>query len=476
MKPMSSCELSKQLEQTFKLAADFKKRIVVENVVTLYFLETIVNVQDIQKFIIEPLHQQIFTNTKSIINAEKIMNKISSLKCQVVSDVQEIEEGLINGFTFLSFYDSFSGLLIATQDWKERSVEEVVSERAILGPTNGFNENLQINLNMIRNHLRSPKLAIETKAYGEIAKTQISILYLNDTVDQDALKIVKERVESISTNYILESRLVEDAIEGKPKTVFNLVSFTDRVDRATSALLEGKVAVIVDRIPHVIIAPTLFVSFFQAAEDYHAKNGRLTIRMIRFINYVVALTLPGIYVALSRFHLNQFSKKTQEILFNKGELLPTFLEVLLLIYLLKLLFELGTTVPKSFIILLTLVSTISIGQSSVDANLIHPVGLIITSLSSFLSYSVTQRGQTAAGTVIRYLYLIVGFLTGFTGMLIITVLLIIYISRLKSVGVPYLTPIIPFRPKEFQDVFFRGKLNKLNNKNHSFPNADSNEN
>jgi spore germination protein KA len=167
----SNLDISKQLAQNFKLAADFQKRIVIENIVTLYFLDTIVTADDIQKFIIEPLHQNFQTEEKNPYSVEKILSLISSLKCKIVYDYTEIEEGLINGFTFLSVHGKTSGILIATQDWKERSIEEVYGERSSKGPINGLSENIQINLNMIRNNLRSPELTIETNSFGEKSKT-----------------------------------------------------------------------------------------------------------------------------------------------------------------------------------------------------------------------------------------------------------------------------------------------------------------
>ncbi|PEK98190.1 spore germination protein [Bacillus sp. AFS017336] len=464
-------DFSSKLEQVFQSAVDFQKRIVIENAITLYYLETIVKTDDIQRFVIEPLQQKLINDYKHPLSTGKIPSVISSLSCKEVSDYNEVEEGLLDGFTFICLKGKSSGLLVATQDWKERSIEEVYGERSIKGPINGFTENIQINLNMLRNTLRTPELAIETKAYGEKSKTLISIVYLKDTVDQAILKTVKNRIEDLSVKYILESRVVQDALEGRPPTFFNLLMTTDRVEQTSSSLLEGKVVVFVDRNPQAIIAPSLLVDFVQSADDFHMKSVHILTRPLRIISSSMAFLLPGVYVTLAKFHQNDFGHKYAKMLFNDKEILPTYIEVLILTLLLKILFDLGSAAPRGTVILLTFVATISIGETSVSANLIHPVGLVVASLSAFLSFSIGLRGQVAAMNYVRFLYILVGNFTDFKGLIVLSTVLILYITQLKSVGVPFLSPFIPFQLNEFQDVFFRENLRKLNNKNHSFPNV-----
>jgi spore germination protein KA len=468
-------DYGKKLEETFQCANDFKKRVILNDVITIYYLESIVKSEEIQRFIIEPLQQQVKVDYKHPVSTEKVSSIITSLNWKQGSTYEEIETGLLNGFTFICLGGKTSGLLVATQNWKEKSIEEVYGERSLKGPINGMTENIQSNINLIRNYLRTSELAIEMESYGVKAKTNVSLLYLKDTVDYNVLKILKNRLKTVNVNYLLEPRVIEDAIEGNDSGPVNLLIRTDRMDHTTSALTEGKVILLVDGNPNAIIAPSLFVDFFQAADDYHAKTGRFTNRMIRIISFILAITLPGIYVTLKKYRINDFSKKLKEILFHKDEILPTFIEMILLLFLLRILFDLSSRAPKSLVILLSFVATISIGETAVSGKLIHPVGLVVASISTFLAFSVGLRGQVGMIASTRFMYLSVGYFFNFTGLIILSTALILYLTNLKSVGVPFLSPIIPFNPKEFQDVFIRGNLKKLNNKHHSFPNLPSNK-
>jgi spore germination protein KA len=68
-------------------------------------------------------------------------------------------------------------------------------------------------------------------------------------------------------------------------------------------LLEGRFALVVDGSPQVLIAPSLFMEFLQATDDYY-KNP-ISVWFIRFLRYLaifIATNLPGIYVALINYH------------------------------------------------------------------------------------------------------------------------------------------------------------------------------
>jgi spore germination protein KA len=241
------------------------------------------------------------------------------------------------------------------------------------------------------------------------------------------------------------------------------------VDTTTSSLLEGKVIIFVDGAPYAIIAPTLFFDFFQAADDYHMKAGRFINRFIRYVSFLASIFLPAVYVTVDKYRSETFSKKTQELLFNKEEILPTFWEMAILLILFRILVDIGVRAPRGVIILITLIATTVIGQTSVEAKLIHPVGLVLVGLSVFLSFLIIYRGQTGLVFNLRYTFLLSGYYFGFSGMLVLATLVFIYLSQLKSLGVPYLSPLMPFRPTEFRDVFIRGDLRKLHNRKHIFP-------
>jgi len=457
-----------ELEEKFNLTTDFKKRIL-NNKITLYYLETIVNVCEVETHIIDPI-QEIIQERKSLITFERIETIISSLSYRESISIEEIVAGIIEGNTFISIEGKSNGLLVSTPNWLERSVEAVNGERSLKGPIIGFTEKINSNINIIRSIVKTHNLIVEKTPYGNSSSTDIAIMYMRDLVNNQALEKVKERIAKMRVNYVIEARIVEDALEGKPKTFADLVMTKERVDTTTSSLLEGRVIIFVDGAPYAIIAPTLFFDFFQAADDYHMKAGRFINRLIRILSFLISIFIPAVYVTVEKHMGKTFSETTQKILFNKGEIIPTFWEIAILLILFRILVDIGVRAPRGVIILIATIATIVIGQTSVTAKLIHPTGLVVVGLSVFLSFLIIYRGQTGLVFNLRYAFLIAGNYFGFSGITILATITLIYLAQLKSLGVPYLSPFFPFRPTEFRDVLIRGDLRELHNRKHIFPN------
>ncbi|WP_019393690.1 spore germination protein [Priestia filamentosa] len=466
----ASQNISKKLGQQFEMTSDFEKRTILKNKISLFYLNTIVDKDQIQSYIIEPLQKTLETANEVALSIQQIKTIIYSASLKETNSIEEIKDALVKGNTFLLIEGDTGGLLIPTTKWIERGLEESLGERSLRGPEVGFTENLTTNINIIRRMIQTPQLIIDTKPYGTYSKTDIAVVYIKHLVDQTILEEVQHRISNIDANYILASRIVEDAIEGKPKTFTTLVMTKERVDTTTSALLEGKVIVLVDGNPYSIIAPSLFVDFFQSPDDYHLKSGRFVNRFIRYLGFISSILVPGIYVGLEKFHSDKYSEKVQKDLFNHGELLPTFWEILILLILFRILIDIGSRAPKGTVIIITLLATLVIGDMSVSSHIIHPASLVVTGLSTYLSTLVIYRGQTGLASL-RYLFLITCYYFDLLSIIVVSTIVILYLIQLKSVGVPYLSPLIPFRYDEFQDIFVRGNSRKLQRKSHEFPNV-----
>lgn len=304
--------------------------------------------------------------------------------------------------------------------------------------------------------------------FGSISKTAVSILFIEGIVDKGILMEVRKRLKSLKIKYLLNSKVVEYVLEGKPRTFFNLARTTGRIDGVASSLYEGRVAIIVDGFPYTIIVPTLFMDLFQAPDEYHEKSGRFTNRMIRMICFILAVYLPAIYITIANFHKKELPNKISEALISKDELLSTFWEMVILLFLLKILLDASFRIPKSAVILLSLIGTIVIGETAVTAKLIHPVSLIIVGITAISSYLLANRGMFAAENTLRPIFLIIANFFGFNGIIIALTIQIIYMVSLKSIGVPYLSPLIPFRIQELKDTIFRGDLQTIINSKHSY--------
>jgi len=447
-----------------------------DNIGALLYIEGIVNTELIRQSIIEPLHSVRIKDKDTFMNTLACYY-IRSENVEVVTSISSSVEGIISGKTLVLIDGFESGILVDTAEWQQRSVEQSIRQRNVQGPLIAFSEQMKVNLNLLRNLIQSSTFMVEKKKIGNVAKTDISIVYLTDRVDQIALKEVHNRIDSLQVDYVLESRVVEKAIEGTQKTIFPLSFITELPDAVASALYEGRIAILVNGTPTAAIVPNLFVQYFQQPSDYYLKQLKLSVRLITIISFLITIFLPGFYLAFAKFHDNLVSKEIHKKFFEETfTILPLWAEIFLLILLLQILGLGSYKISREMMLVVSLISTITIGTTAVDAKLVHPLSLIVAGVVYLTSTMLTIGTLPSSLQPIRYIFLFIGNFFGFTGLGIGLVIMIIHMSRLRSVGVPYLAPLIPFNFKEFKDVFYRGDLRKLINSPHKYPHDDKNKN
>ncbi|WP_088042607.1 spore germination protein [Bacillus sp. EAC] len=440
-----------------------------DNIGALLYIDGIVNTELIRESIIEPLHSIRIKDKETFMNTLACYH-IRSENVEVITSISSSIEGILSGKTLVLIDGFESGILVDTAQWQQRSVEQSVRQRNIYGPLISFSEQLKVNLNLLHSMIQSPTFMVEKKKLGRVAKTDIAIVYLTDRVDQIALKEVHNRIDSLHVDYVLESRVVELAIEGTQKTFFPLSFITELPDAVASALYEGRIAILVNGTPTASIVPNVFVQYFQQPSDYYVKQIKLSVRLMTIISFLVTILFPGFYLAFAKFHDNLVSKEIHKKFFEQTiTILPLWAEVFFLLLLLQLLGIGSYKISREMMLVVSLISTITIGTTAVDAKLVHPISLIVAGIAYLTSTMLTVGTLQGSLQPIRYIFIFIGNFFGFTGMAIGLLILVIHMSRLRSVGVPYLAPIIPFNFKEFKDVFYRGDLRKLINSPHKYP-------
>ncbi|WP_088043314.1 spore germination protein [Bacillus sp. EAC] len=443
--------------------------------VALCYLDDLVNADVIRDFIISPLFlfRGIQKNDTEPFIDQLASDYIRASSVEIVSSFDDALDGIVRGRTLILVDGYNSGIIAETTQWQQRSVEQSNRQRSPDGPMIGLTEQLKVNLNLIRSFIQSPNLVVETKQIGRFAKTDLSIIYLKHKVDQQALEEVRTRIDTLDVEYALIARLVEDALEGRKKSIFPLVFKTEMPDIVSAALYEGRIAVLVNGTPNASIVPSLFVQYMAQPTEYYSKIGRLSNRLIIFFSYLVTIFLPGIYVALAKFHSDWFPAKFAKKYFSASDtILPFLLEIMLLLIILYILSLAAFRVQSDLIIVASLVGTLVISTTAVDAKLVHSLSLIIVGVAYLTSLLFQTGGMISAAFFLRYSFLFIGNFLGLTAIGVGLIMLIIYMARLRSVGVPYLAPIIPFRPQEFKDVLYRGNLKKLINSEHKYPHDD----
>jgi spore germination protein KA/spore germination protein len=188
---------------------------------------------------------------------------------------------------FLLFFDNWTQIISVKASRKSnRSIDEPVSEPVVLGPRKGTVDGLDVNIGIIRSQLPTPNLKVHIFHTNGPKKTQVMYAYVKDTIKEEVLIEFKNRISKIDKEVILDPSYIEGLIEDSSYSIFPQHRYTERSDVAVSALLEGKIIVMVDGSGMILICPGLFIEAFQSVEDYYRRT----------------ICFTGTYLKITRFH------------------------------------------------------------------------------------------------------------------------------------------------------------------------------
>ena len=289
-------------------------------------------------------------------------------------------------------------------------------------------------------------------------------MYINDIVNTKALEELIKRLDNIKIDAILDSGYIEQLIEDNKWSFFPQVQSTERPDVVSSALYEGRIAVLVDNSPFAIIVPTTMPNLFQSPDDYYQRwiYGS-TIRVIRFISIIIALIMPALYVAVTSFHTGILPTKLAYFIAasREGVPFPAFIEAIIMEVSLALLLESIARLPKAIGATTGIVGGLIIGQAAVQAGIVSPIMIIIVSITAITSFTTPNYEMTSAFRMIRFLLIILAAIAGFYGIMIGLIFTLIHLVRLKSFGIPYLSPMVNENTNDFKDMYLRLPINFL---------------
>ena len=372
--------------------------------------------------------------------------------------------GLLAGKTILVADNCKVALLLETKKWEERQVSEPEVESAVRGPREGFVENINVNLSLIRRRLRHPNLRVERQTIGDLSNTQVMIVYIEGLAPKSVLEELRSRLGRIKLDGVLESNYLEELIADAPFSVFPQVDATERPDRVTAGLLEGRVALLTDGTPFALKLPMVFISYLQAVEDYY-QNWILAfwLRLLRLLSLLIALLLPAVYVALTTYHQEMLPTPLAVSLAIQREHVPypAVVEALAMQIIFEILVEAGLRLPKTLGQAVSIVGALVIGEAAVRAGLISEAMVIVVSATAISSFLFPAYGLSLVIRLLRIPMIILSASLGLFGIFVGIMLILIHLVNLRSFGVPYLTGIAPFVPQSQGDIIMRAPWWKM---------------
>lgn len=441
----------------------------------LIYVNGLVDKNIIDRDILKPLLLSINENLIGKPNlADYLAKKYIAMSNTAVQ--KNLNEAIINikrGNTVIFINNLQEFLIIDTRGGLYRNISDPFIESAARGPRESFVENLEANTSMVRRYIRDKNLVFESFTLGQRTQTDLVIAYLKDIADDDVVNTLKERLRVIDVDQANGAGFIEQYIEDSTFTIFPQVNVSERVDKACSHILEGRVAILIEGTPQVMTAPAIFTEFFHAVEDYYDRTivANFT-RILRFVAIFIVITASPLYLVFIKFNseLIPVNFILPIIESRRGIALSPILEILLMEIVIEFLREGGLRLPSKIAQTLSVVGGIIVGDTAVKSKFVSPTTLFIIGVSVVSTFVIVNYEMSMSIRFIRFPMLILADMLGVLGITIGWFILIVHLLSLDSFGVPYLTF---YKSNGLQDKFTRSPLWKLNSRGEGIPHKDN---
>ena len=430
--------LVQRIKKTISISKDYKIRefMVDRKKVYLVFNEVLCSTTMINDFILDDLIRLSKRQLKNVESHLPDANVIGVEEKDIFSFVNQ-------GFAVLITDKLYA---IEVRERLDRGVTSVQSELSITGPKDSFTEMFNTNLGLIRRRIKTTNLESLDLEVGRYTKTKVTILSVKGIVKEELVQKVYDQLKRISIDGIIDSSYLKSYLEGD-HTLFPTVMMSERPDRASMALLEGKVVILTDLSPYALILPSFFLDYFHTVDDYYQKNSNTTfIRIIRVIAFFVAIFLPAIYISVTTRNYDLVPYRLLLILKAGRTFVPfaAYIEALFMIIAFEILKESDIRMSATTGSAVSILGGLILGDAAVSAGIVSPIMIIIIAISSIAALIFPSNELVNAIRFYKISILLLSAFFGIYGVFVGAVFLFYKLISMKSFGFSYLSPIIPF--------------------------------
>lgn len=474
---------SQSIKELFSKSGDVLVRPIKinQNDITfhIFCVDGLINSQLVDEAILQSLTTDPFM--KNYLTERAVMDYLLSGGAYHVftkeeTDYQLLLKYVLSGMVAFLFDGEQKAIVFDIRMFEKRSISEPSEEGVIKGAKDAFVEVMRINTALIRRRIRSEYLVMESMSAGKVSKTDMTLCYISDIANMDTVNKIREKIQAIDIDNISTPAFIEEYLIEEKKSLFPQIMYTQRPDRISANLSDGRIALVVDGLPFVYLLPCQLVMLMQSPEDYanHFFVGS-ALRVIRYISMIVTLFLPAFYIAATTYQNQmlpvQLALSTQAAKQNVPFSSST--EVLGLLIAFEILIEAGLRLPKTVGTAMSILGGLVVGQAAVTANILSPLVVVIVSLAGIAGFMLPNQDLSSGIRVTRFIFSFLAAIGGFLGLAVGLILLLTHLCSIDNYGVPYMSPFVDINESNHKDTlfrfpvkYFRKRTNKLAPENH----------
>lgn len=382
-----------------------------------------------------------------------LSNKIAHQSITKMMDFDMITTSILEGMAAIVVEDEENVFVLDMRSYPNRGISEPETEKVVRGSRDGFNENMATNVALVRRRIKTGKLRVKLFKIGELSKTNVSLIYLEDYVDSKALNNVMKALENVKiTELTMTDKALEEIVIGHKYTPYPLVRYTERPDTFVAHLYQGMFGIIVDNSPSAILGPVSIFDHMQHAEEFRQTPIAGTyLRILRFLGILLSFLLMPLWYLCIKMNYLPFESE----LFNVSNSGSLFLQVILIEVGIELLRMASIHTPNALSTSMGLIAGVVIGNIAIELGIFTNAIVFIGSISAIGTYITPSYELGLANKILKIGLLIFIGIAGIWGFIIGIILLTIYLVSLKSFDRPYLYPLIPFNLKQLKKQIIR---------------------
>ena len=443
-------------------SSDIVSRVINNNGIKVgyVYLESVTSDDKVSEFLNKSI---IGKNIDEFISS--IENNIYNSHISTLDTLDDVFYYLASGFTVIFIDNNDKCITVETRMSLDRGVSEATSEPIVRGPKDSFTENHAINLGLIRKRIKDSNLIFDEVIVGKRTKTKVSIAYIKDVTKLKSVIKVIDNIKKIDIDGVLDSGYIREFLRDQSSTVFPGMISTERPDLACSSLLDGKIVIIVENTPYVLILPGLFVDYFHSPEDNYEKPMNATfLRLLRMLCFFITISVPALYVALMTFNPEIIPDELliSLALQRDGVPFPTAIEVLVFVIVFEILRQADVHSPTVSGSAMNIVGALILGDAAVNAGIVSPIAIIIVAITSICELVFYDVDMINAVRFWRIIFIFASLFLGIIGFVSCMFIFITKLSSIVTFDIPYLTPISPLSITGIKNYLLRIKRNKLN--------------